>query len=515
MKETTPPEDAPVEMPPEEPEFAPTVMPTEEPMEPPMEPPIAVDPPMEEPDCLIAEPIKNDCAEEMAAFFPEVEWCRSEETFDCQTGDQVTCFVDAKAGGVVFQGDCDEMEQKARKEFPEAAAAIDAAYAPIPEEPLPEMPDFDDCMKTLEADTCVDEANNRVGAEVEIISCDYYVIHNTCEDPNAEPECWADVEIPQQMFHEPCDVMEFVIRDYLAEQAAEMDFDDYFGDYGYLDGACEPLQDTYDCTAEMQMFLPEVTWCWHDQGFEGCETEGEPEELWCYMQVHADDEVVFDGVCEDAEQVVMDYFEITDEMIEEWEEDLENEDDDEDDDDFVDEEWCDMECIIHDEGDCTEEARERAGPENDVEVCKYHNGWDHCAEMMVYDECNVIVNGKHYEGPCATIEDQIRADEKEEGCPKEEAGDCLEYLREEVGVGKWVKECWYSREIEACTGEQNWCNAAVLTANGHWIDGSCEEVQAHVEQVQANKRERRQARKAAERAEKAAAEKDTEGTVVL
>ena len=139
---TTEPEFAPTEMPPE-PEFAPTVMPTVEPMEPPMEPPIAVDPPMEEPDCAMAEPVKNDCAEEMAAFFPEVEWCRSEETFDCLTGEPVTCFVDAKAGGVHFEGPCDEMEQKARKEFPEAAAAIDAAYAPIPDEPLPDMPEFE------------------------------------------------------------------------------------------------------------------------------------------------------------------------------------------------------------------------------------------------------------------------------------------------------------------------------------------------------------------------------------
>ena len=355
-------------------------------------------------------------------------------------------------------------------------------------------------------------ANDRFGADLGIISCDYRTTLDTC-DEDAEPECWADVEIPEGMFHEPCDDMEFVIQAYLDERAAEQAIVEDFDDYGYLDGACMPLQDTYDCTAEMQVYLPEVTWCWHDQGFEGCETEDEPEELWCDMQVHAGDDVVFDGTCDEAEQVVKDYFGITDEMIEEWEEDLKNEDDEENDDDiYGDEDWYDNVCIEHDEGDCTEEARERAGPENDVEVCKYHNGWDHCAEMMVYDECDIIINGKHYEGPCATIEDQIRADEEEEGCPKEEAGDCLEYLREEVGVGKWVKECWYSREIEACTGEQNWCNAAVLTANGHWIDGSCEEVQAHVEQVQANKRERRQARKAAERA---AAEEDTEGTVAL
>lgn len=116
VKETTPPEDAPVEMPPE-------------------------DPPMDVPDC--AKPVKNDCAEEMAAFIPEVEWCKSEETFDCETGMPVTCFVDAKFGGVEFLGDCDEMEQKARKEFPEAAAAIDAAHAPIPDEPLPDMPEFE------------------------------------------------------------------------------------------------------------------------------------------------------------------------------------------------------------------------------------------------------------------------------------------------------------------------------------------------------------------------------------
>lgn len=356
-------------------------------------------------------------------------------------------------------------------------------------------------------------ANDRFGADLWIISCDYRTTVDTC-DEDAEPECWADVEIPEQMFHEPCDEMEMVIQAYLDERAAEVDFDDYFDDYGYLDGACMPQQKSYDCTAEMQQYLPEVTWCWFDEGFEGCETEGEPEELWCYMQVHAEDEVVFDGTCDEAEQVVMEHFGVTDEMIEEWEENLENEDDD---DDFVDEEWCDMQCMVHDEGDCTEDARERAGPEFDVEVCKYHNCYDICNEEMVVDECDVIVNGKHYEGPCATIEDQIRADEEEEGCPKEEAGNCLEYLREEVGVGKWVKECWYSREIEACTGEQNWCYAAVLTANDHWIDGTCEEVQAHVEEVQANKSERRQARKADKKAERAAkrAKEDTEGTVAL
>merc|ERR1712031_115461 len=82
--------------------------------------------------------------------------------------------------------------------------------------------------------------------------------------------------------------------------------------------------------------------------------------------------------------------------------------------------------------------------------------------------------------------------EKEEVCPTEIAGSCMQDVTDNK-IGKWVVECWYSMEVD-CTGDVNWCNAAILTRNGHWIDGTCDEVQAHAEEVKAKKKERKQER---------------------
>lgn len=269
---------------------------------------------------------------------------------------------------------------------------------------------------------------------------------------------------------------------------------------------CAPDIMEYDCTAEIQQFLPKVDWCWHSQGWDGCPPEGQDAaELWCGVEVVIGDKE-FAGSCDEVERKVKKHFGITDEMIE----DFESGEFEDFDDEWVGEEWYDNICIEHHDGDCTEEAREEAGDEAHIDVCKYHSAWDLCQEQMVYDECHLIVNGKHYDGPCDSIEEQVRSDERVEGCPKEEAGSCLDLAREH-GIGEWVVECWYSREYEACTGEENWCNAAILTRNGHWIDGTCEEVQQHAEEVQAKKKEKKQARKAAEK-EAAKAEEGTEGT---
>lgn len=169
------------------------------------------------------------------------------------------------------------------------------------------------------------------------------------------------------------------------------------------------------------------------------------------------------------------------------------------------------ECIVHTEHDCLDEAQMVVGADFHIEECIAHNGWDECEQVEIYDECYVRADGRDYNGPCDTIEQTIREDsEQPEGCPRVEAGDCLPYLRD-LGVGEWIQECWYQQEVEVCSGESNYCFAAVRTHKDKWIDGECEEVHAHVEEVQARKDKKADRKnKKADRKERRAADADAD-----